>query len=183
MGYPTFSLGDKWEPTDANAVGLWKITSVNLSGTVTNIANCFTSSFTNYRIMVNFTSISANQFVYLQFSNGGVVDANANYVYATNVVNGVGATASMSSTTNTGIILGYGGTANTNAASTLDVFQPKVLGRTYGHSQRWEYDSANFVARTGGFLKDQITSFDGFAIGVGGANTLGGTIQVFGYRN
>lgn len=179
---PVFSVGQYNTAAYMNSIGLWKVATASLSGTVTNIANCFTSDFLNYRIMVNFTAASANQFVYLQFSNGGVPDGALNYVYATNTVTAAGAAATMSSAANTGLILGYVGTANTNGASTLDVFQPKVLGRTYGHSQRWEYDSANFVARTGGFLKDTITSYDGFAIGIGGGATLGGTINVYGYR-
>lgn len=179
---PDFSVGQTLTSAQMNAVGLWKVATASLSGTLTNIANCFTSDYLNYRIMVNFTGITSNTFVYLQFSNGGVVDATANYIYATQSVTATGSTGTMVSTTNTALLLGYSGTANTNAASTIEVYQPQVSGRTYGHTQRWEYDSASFVARHGGYVKDQITSFDGFTIGTAGGTTLSGTVNVYGYR-
>lgn len=180
---PTFTTGAVLTAAQMNTIAMHKITSVNMSGTSTTVTNCFTSDYTNYKVIINFTNVSANTFVYLQFSNAGAPDATANYVYATNSVTSAGATSAMSSGSNTALLLGYVGTSNTNSASTLEIFQPKVSGRTYGHSQRWEYDSANFVARSGGFLKDQITAFDGFVVSIGASATMSGTIQVFGYRN
>ena len=82
MGYPTFSLGDKWEPTDANAVGLWKIQTK----TVTNQSevtfdNVFTSSYLNYLVTFAVSSCTSSNVISWQERVGGV-NATTSYSYA-----------------------------------------------------------------------------------------------------
>lgn len=181
MPFPTFATGDVLNASDMNAVGLWKITNVTMTNASTTISNCFTSNFTNYRVNINFTATSANQFVAIQFASGGVPDATANYKYAFQTTTAGGVASSLASNTNTGVILGYTGTASPNGSSVLEIFQPQVNGRTYGSQQRYEYDSATFNSRQGMFVLDKIASYDGLTILSGGSN-ITAEITIFGYR-
>lgn len=181
MSYPSFNSGDVLTATDMNAVGLWKITSVTMTNASTTISNCFTSDFTNYRVNINFTATSANQFIALQFASGGTPDASLNYKYAFQTTTAGGVASSLASNGNTGVILGYTGTASPNGSSVLEIFQPQVSGRTYGSQQRYEYDSATFNSRQGMFVLDKVASYDGLTIVTGGSNVTA-EITVFGYR-
>lgn len=178
---PTFSVGQILTTAQMNQIGLWKITSVTMTNASTTISNCFTSDFTNYRVNINFTGTAANQFVAIQFSSGGTPDATSNYKYAFQTTTSGGVASSLASSSNTGVILGYTGTASPNGSSAIEIFQPQVSGRTYGSQQRYEYDSATFNSRQGMFVLDKVASYDGLTVLTGGSN-ITAEITIFGYR-
>ena len=181
MTYPVFTTGEILRAADMNAVGLWKITTVTMTNSLTNIANCFSSNYENYLVTINFTATSANQFVGFQFSNGGTPVTLGNYKYAFQTTTAGGVASSLASTSNTGVVLGFTGTASPNGSSILTIFQPNISGRTYGSQQRYEFDSATFNSRQGMFVYDAVTAFDGLTIITGGSN-IGATITIYGYQ-
>ena len=82
MGYPTFVSGDVLNASDMNAVALWKVTSASFSavGTV-NVNSCFTSSYTNYRVIVKLSASSTNQAVSMRMRASGA-DSSASYYFS-----------------------------------------------------------------------------------------------------
>jgi hypothetical protein len=181
MPVPNFSPGEILTAGAMDAIGLWKITTVTMTNSLTNIANCFSSNYENYLVTINYTATSANQFVGFQFSNGGTPVNLGNYKYAFQTTTAGGVASSLASTSNTGVVLGFTGTASPNGSSIVTIFQPNISGRTYGSQQRYEFDSATFNSRQGMFVYDAITAFDGLTIITGGSN-IGATITIYGYQ-
>jgi hypothetical protein len=188
MAIKTFTSGEVLTAADTNAYlnngGLVYITQVSNSGTGTlSINNCFTSTYQNYRIIINQTAMSGNDAIYLRMRVGGADDTTANYQYAANVATSAGGNSVMAGANQNTVLLGFVGSASPTAGSSIDIFSPKVSTRTWGTTLRYEYDSVTFNGRSGSFVKDQVTSFDGFSLIAGGGKTFSATVYVYGYRN
>jgi hypothetical protein len=188
MAIKTFTSGDVLTAADTNAYlnngGLVYITQVSNSSTNTlSVNNCFTSTYQNYRIIINQTAISANQSMNIRFRVGGADDTSANTQYMNNTCTAAGVAGVTSGAAQTELLLGFVGTASPTAGSSIDIFSPQLTSRTWGTSLRYEYDSASYVSRSGSFVKDEVTSFDGLTLFAGGGATFSATVYVYGYRN
>lgn len=188
MAIKTFTSGEILTAADTNSYlnngGLVYITQA--TGTATNtlsINNCFTSTYQNYRIIITQSAISSTVTMNIRFRVGGSDDTTANTQYMANTSTEAGGSSVLAGANQAQLTLGFVGTASPNAGSVIDVFSPQEAARTWGTTQRYEYDSANYVARSGSFVKDEVTSYDGFSLFAGGAATFTATIYVYGYRN
>ena len=79
MPVPDFSPGEVLTAAAMDSIGLWKVASGTLSGTATNFVGCFTSDYTNYRIVVDGITFNTTGDVYIQFLNNTTPNATANY--------------------------------------------------------------------------------------------------------
>lgn len=184
MGYPTFSLGDKWEPTDANAVGLWKITSVNLSLTSVVVSNCFSSNYDNYRLVIDGIGSNPDGALLIQMTSGGSAPSQGwQWAYRGLYANGSSADVSLGSSTyaETGA---YTGVANSPIGSvSMDIFNPNRPQRTFVLSNAISYAGVNFFIRNGGGACDTTAVYDGFRLYFNsGATFTHGKVTVYGYR-
>lgn len=182
MGYPTFVSGDVLGAADMNAVALWKVTSASFSavGTV-NVNNCFTSSYTNYRVIVQLTASSTTQVVNMRLRASGS-DAATTYYWG-------GIAGSVTSTT-------LYATPSNNATSwiamlsqatgvrslVVDVMAPAVAQFTLVHGDYTDFNSGTNY--TVGGMHATATAYDGFTLlaGAGGAATITGSYAVYGYK-
>jgi hypothetical protein len=189
MAIKTFTSGEILTAADTNTYlnngGLVYITQATGSATNTlSINNCFTSTYQNYRIIINQTAISGNQSMNIRFRVGGADDTTANTQYMYNTCTAAGVASFTAGANQTELLLGFVGTASPNAGSSMDIFSPQLSSqRTWGTSLRYEYDSANYVSRSGSFVKDETTSYDGLTLFAGGGATFTATVYVYGYRN
>jgi hypothetical protein len=189
MPLTTYTAGEVLTASSLNgnfqaAGGLQYVTQASNSGTGTlSINNCFTSTYENYRIIINQTAMSGNDAIYLRMRVGGADDTTANYQYAANTATAAGGSSVMAGANQDTVLLGLVGRASPNAGSSIDIFSPQLTSRTWATTLRYEYDSVNYNSRSGSFVKDQITSFDGFTLIAGGGKTFSATVYVYGYRN
>jgi hypothetical protein len=170
------TTGMKWS-TPATASGWTKITSSTFSGqTSVSVNNCFTSTYANYRVLINFTSSATNS-LYLRFRSSGS-DNTANsytggwqYQYMANS----GATSAVGGLA-TYIYLQDTVTGNIGHASSIDIFNPQATDRTkILNNALW---TSYFLNGAGYF--DNTTSFDGLTI-YPTSGTITGTISIYGY--
>jgi hypothetical protein len=188
MAIKTFTSGEILTAADTNTYlnngGLVYITQASNSSTSSiSINNCFTSTYQNYRIIVNQTAMSGNDAIYLRMRVGGADDSTANYQYAANVSTSAGGSSVMAGANQNTVLLGFVGSASPTAGSSIDIFSPEVSTRTWGTTLRYEFDSVTYNGRSGSFVKDQVTQFDGFTLIAGGGKTFSATVYVYGYRN
>jgi hypothetical protein len=188
MAIKTFTAGEVLTASDTNTYlnngGLVYITQATNSGTTSlSINNCFTSTYQNYRIIINQTAMSGNDSILLRMRVGGTDDSTANYQYAANVSTSAGGSSVMAGANQTTVLLGYVGSSSPTAGSSIDIFSPQVSTRTWATTLRYEFDSVTYNGRSGSFVKDQVTSFDGFSLIAGGGKTFSSTVYVYGYRN
>jgi hypothetical protein len=190
MAIKTFTTGEVLTAADTNTYlnngGLVYVTSGTQSGTTAlNVDGCFTSTYQNYRIILNAIQVStAARALRLQFRAGGVTNANMFYDYAYNGYRANG------TTNNTGLaaqsfaeIGTYIDTfANaTLGACTIDVLNPQVTDRTMSLVIAQGYEGA-YAYRSGGFVQGEAVSFDGFRITLSGTGNVGFNYTVYGYR-
>ena len=172
-------------PTDSIQPGLVLIAKADASSVNSvSINNCFTSAYTNYRIVFSGSSNSTGSglpSLRLRFRAGGVDNSAA--VYYGNV---------MYSTYAAGPSRSYD-TAMTSATftwlgdygilGTMDISFPATATYKMMSSQGQMTGTAANIYGVIGYGYLGATAFDGFSLIADSSQLIGGTVRVYGYRN
>ena len=141
--------------------------------------NVFTSTYTNYAIMVNFTGTTSGV-VSLQLRVGGVAAAT-NYNFQSFQIGG-GTATPLRTTGATSFTVGIGSTGAFNQTINLNVFQPAIATATSFNNFLGQADTSyafpNINIRNGNH--STATAYDGFEIAVA-SGTISGSYTVYGY--
>jgi hypothetical protein len=185
MPVPDFSPGEVLTAAAMDSIGLWKVASGTLSGTATNFVGCFTSDYTNYRIVIDSITFNTTGDVYIQFLNGTTPNATANYQWA---YSGLIVTGTNAPSSGSGQTVAYTGTTvsaafnQTMASITMDVFAPQsVSQRTFATIDATGYGT-NFYGRNGMIEQNELLAFNGIRFLTAGAATFTGNVTIYGYR-
>jgi hypothetical protein len=189
MAIKTFTSGSVLTAADTNTYlansGLVYIAEGSTSTSVLglNFNNVFTSTYDNYRIMIDyFKPVTAARFVALQLRVGGA-DTAANYYYAYRGIYTDGTSADLFATAAAFVDTGIYNSSNTfelNSA-TIDIFAPKKTEKTFFNINSSAFDS-KFGTRVGMAEHDIATSFDGFSLYTNGGNMTTLRCKIYGYR-
>jgi len=183
---PLFVANTVLSAAQMNKIGMWKISTTSLSGVTTNISNCFSSDYTNYRVIcTNFNSGSGTTRQLSMRFRTTSDDTTASYnsgqvgVYSSSVFgsSGMGQTSAS---------LGAISAQPSGSAAggfSLDIFTPNAaLGTTYtGTLFNYQSDVTSYVYRTISGNMTTTTQYTGFTI-FGVTDSLSGTVQVYGYN-
>lgn len=187
MTYPSFTSGDILTAADMNAVGLWKIGSGTLAGATTNFQGCFTSTYRNYRIVIDQGGSSGTSDFYMRFLQGAseTTGATANNYWAYTGILSNSANNPSTAQANIAQYLGVTITGGTTAGASImiDLYNPQTANKTHATVQALNLVPGAYSARSGGFSFDTNAVFDGFAIKSLTAVTLTGNVTIYGYRN
>lgn len=185
MAIKTFGAGAVLTASDTNTYlansGLVYVTSVTFSAqSSVSINNCFNSTYTNYRIMLNLNGSSAGAYASFRLRASGSDRSSTDYFMAgyysswnggLNAYNAGGQT-SMSS------VGSWGG--NIASGCSIDIFSPAVSTDRTNWSVRVVDAGAGVV-----YSRDTVFAVteaqDGFTV-YPSAGTMTGTITVYGYR-
>jgi hypothetical protein len=176
MSYPTFALGDKWEPTDANAVGLWLVKTQAVGSGVSSVTvtGAFSADYDNYIITISGGTTSVNGSVSLQLSNSTASTYNVagNYGnYGTNVL-----TYNPAAAVRWNDVM-YGGTVAYSGV--INLVSPFANRATTGFTEG--SSTATFYKFS--LIDTSTNSSTGFTFAPVSGTMTGGTIRVYGYRN
>lgn len=163
--------------------------SVDSNGNVTfsgvssiTLNNIFSSTYENYKIVINITGVSTQMDVLMRLNNNGTDNTSAvysrggvyNYINSTpTALAGVGATSWP---------LGYvnSGTGSKNAFS-IDMYRPNVVAETTALNTGVWNNNVTFAGFFVGYLHDSASSFTGFTMYPNTGTISSGTIRVYGY--
>ena len=163
--------------------GLELIRTVALSAFSTNIQECFSDKYTNYRILFSYIGSTANA-VYIRFLVGSTIQTG-------NILSSNFGTQQSAPTTLVGSSrsdqYAQFSTAYTvyPSTTTIDVFSPQAVGYTSyaGFGQLGLSSSDSYGVNLYG-RNIATTQIDGFELTTGtGASVLTGTVTIYGYRN
>jgi hypothetical protein len=177
MTYPNFNVGETLRAADMNAVGMWKVASANItSGSTFTVSNCFTSDYTNYRIVCSNLKSTGSASLSLVLMSGAS-PSNTGYQYGHAYILFSNSAWNNNATTNA-VSWVAPGNLSTNPPSNgvIDIFQPAVATQTGMTGLYQTFDASVFT--TGSHTAT--TAYDGLRLVLAGTFTSG-TITVYGY--
>ena len=163
-------------------VGMRFITSGTFtSQSSVSINNCFSSDYTNYKVVVGNITHSTTLVLRIRMRLAGTDSSSTawdyayTYLYATG-----GAINTNTATAQTGLYVGDTNlSSNTLASFSFDVFQPYVARRTMWLGIGMNYYN-QFFTMPGGGVHNVETAYDGFTLYTN-TGTITGNYQVYGY--
>ena len=181
MTYPNFVLGDKWEPADANAVGLWLVKSQAVGTGVSSVTvtDAFSGDYENYRIIISGIAGSAG---------GGSIQLKLNNSNGTTYFAG-----GLFGSFTVAALNAYGPAAavrwndvwaldTTVQGGYADLYRPALVSPTMFTSSSVRMGANNAWYMING-LDTASVSNTGFTITPTSGTFTGGTIRVYGFRN
>jgi hypothetical protein len=143
-----------------------------------NIDTVFSSSYTNYKLKVNFTGTTADV-VSLQLRVGGVA-ATTNYNSQRFLVAGTSLIQQQTATSS--LAIAFGSTGSFNSYIDLDIYQPAIATATkfwsIGGESNTSYADNAFELRNSNH--STATAYDGLALTIAGG-TMSGSYTVYGF--
>jgi len=166
--------------------GLVYVTGASFSAASSvSVNNCFTSTYDNYKLMINISATSLAGPLTLRYRTGGV-DANGSIYYYAGLISYTNSAA-------TGIPSSAGAQQQTFMSVqdpayfpahpiTMEIMQPYLALRTFWTSQgMYSVNPVPYAFWMNGVLNNT-TSYDGFSIYNNGGGTISGSYRLYGYR-
>ena len=180
MSFPSFSTGEVLTAADMNAVGLWKVASgtLSLSTTPSNVTGVFSSTYKQYRLLLNVTNKSASIRVDMKYIVG-TTPTSTNYYQA-----GIGSDYTFNNTlyyqrSNADTQL-FGIASSALLSQSIDIYNPNKAALTMHHGTLVDANFG-FPYMVGG-SQNSTNQFTGFQLFTS-SGTATVEYQVFGYRN
>jgi hypothetical protein len=176
---PNFIAGDTLTALQMNQVGMWKILSASINtGSVIAFTSCFTSDYTNYRIVINNLRTTGNVSLTMQLQ-ASTIPSTTGYQYGQGfLVFGSPSWNLVSSAAASSWVAPGNTNTNPPANGYVDIYQPQVAEPTAMVAQYQSFDAAiwsNGVHNAGSNVYDGIRF-------ISGGTFTSGTITIYGYR-
>ena len=175
--------GTAWvDAANNTGAGLIHINTTSFSGVASqSVNNVFSSTYDNYRILVNFSSFTGdNNELTIKFRAAGT-DTSTNYLGQRIVANATTVIASANHRGTDEISIGFGDKDENFSATTIDVFSPNLAEITKLQSYSTSSNSSLFYISHQVGIQNTTTQFDGFTLIVSTGN-MTGTVSTYGYR-
>jgi hypothetical protein len=172
MPVPDFSPGEVLTAAAMDSIGLWKIATVPLtSGSRVTVSNCFSSSYTNYRVVGSFNrTAGATAYAFIEMPPGSAANMTMSGFYST-----------WNSPTRSGDNGAAGYLFFTAAGANsfvMDIYAPNLPQSTYVQTQG---SSMDYITKTDVKVANN-TVFTSFDFLVGAGTFTGGSLEIYGYR-
>ena len=180
MPVPVFTAGETLDASEMNAVGLWKIASgtLSLTTTPTNVTGVFSSTYKQYRLLLNVTNKSASIRVDMKYIVGTTATSTAYYQAGIGSDYTANATLYYQRSNNDPQLYGIASSALLSAS--LDIYNPNKAALTMHHGTIVDANFG-FPYMVGG-SQNSSTQFTGFQLFTS-TGTATVEYQVFGYRD
>lgn len=180
MTYPTWTSGEVLLASDMNRIGLWRITQATAtSGTTLAIANVFSSTFDNYRIVVSDVRLASADFINFTFTGVSTGYAFGRLEVPYNTATALGRGGSGGAPISAWNFL-VGTTASNGGV--MDLFGPNLPRQTsYVAFAPDPRTTGAFGTQFGGGVQTDTTQFTGFTLSTG-VTITNLTCTVYGYN-
>ena len=187
----TFLRGDNTfaEVTSPDVVLLH--TTAAMSGSTVAVDNVFSSTYTNYKVIISNYYPASETIPEFRFRSGGSALTTANYIYVHDRVeinsSGVASATTASAFNNTLAAWHQevdGGSDSYTSQTTIDIFNPILSKPTWWRtsSNGWDNSRAYVVNMTGGGTYDNTSAVDGIQFSTSSGNISGGTLKIYGFK-
>ena len=163
--------------------GLTLISTTTFSAVTSHsVNNVFSSTYRNYRVVINL-NLSASNGINFRLRASGSDDSTSNYVFASVGYRSNNATSSDYSAGNQTSLQNfmYCYTAGTDLISTIDIMNPNLTIPTYVTGSGPRYDTANVIYSMFVTARHNVSSaFTGFTLF--STSNFTGDVSVYGYK-
>lgn len=163
----------------ASSSGLTLLTNATFSGVSSYSlpANTFSSSYTNYKVIIDITTFSTSNDFYARLRAGSTNTATG---YQNSMIIGDTSTVTAAADTATAFFLASAN-SNTNFQCEMTLYKPNVATKKWAITNAFSYSYAGaWQFRTSGARLDNATQFDSLTI-LPDSGTITGRIFVYGY--
>ena len=166
-------------------------TTSTMSGATVAVDNVFSSTYTNYRIIISNYYPASNSAPEFRFRNGGSALTAADYTYVhTRVEKNNSGDATAVATKAWGNTLAAwhqtvkGGSSTYTTQATIDIFNPILAKPTWWRtaSNGWDDTVGWMVNMTGGGNYNVSTAVTGIQFSTSSGNISGGTLKIYGLK-
>jgi hypothetical protein len=186
MPVPNFVPGEVLTAAAMDSIGLWRVASGPLSTAGTNFVGCFTSNYTNYRIVVDSPQTSANADIYVQMLSGSTAQSTGgNYTWAMAGLDSTAVNANSAASSQNFAFTGFTSISAANiiiGAFSFDIYGPQLAQRTFMTFTSTAYSGTAWIGRNGMAQHNLTTAYDGIRFLTNSAATMGGNVTIYGYR-
>jgi len=166
-------------------------TTSAMSGATVAVDNVFSSTYTNYRVIISNYYPASNTGAVFRFRNGGSALTASDYTYTHTRQERSSSTVSQDSTANAcgnnmaeWFQTSYSGNADYTLQATIDIFNPSIAKPLYWRTSSIGWDNgANWLINvTGGGTYRVSTASDGIEFFASSGNISGGTLKIYGLK-
>lgn len=191
---PDFSSGAVLTAAQMDKIGLWAVTPASVSGsgvslsgskvtftgaTSVSVNTCFTSSFTNYRL-VGSTVGTASNIIQFRVRSGTTDRTNADYAWSRFVIAANNTTGSAGVYGDTYMVVGNYN-SNSYSGFGVDIFNPNLAVMTSISGTSNEMAAAMFYSQFLGGISTSNAAYDGFTL-IFPSGTVTGSFVLYGYN-
>lgn len=167
----------------ASSGAFTKITSGSFSASsAINVNSCFSSTYMNYKLIVNFTSADANRDVKLRLRVSGTDASGSNYSFGSQGMRSDGVNTFNTSANNATSFDFARANSGNKVSSSFEFFRPFEASPTVIQGKYAGDDNTSPFFNDLGGLHTLSTSYDGFTI-FPTAGNISGNYYVYGYSN
>ena len=166
-------------------------TTSAMSGATVAVDNVFSSTYTNYRVIISNYYPASNTGAVFRFRNGGSALTASDYTYTHTRQERSSSTVSQDSTANAWgnnmaewFQTSYSGNSDYTLQATIDIFNPSIAKPLYWRTSSIGWDNgANWLINvTGGGTYRVSTASDGIEFFASSGNISGGTLKIYGLK-
>lgn len=185
---PDFVAGQVLTAAQMNQIGLWRVAGASFT-TATSFSlpnNTFTADFSNYKILIVITAVTADVAITGRLRTAGSDNATTNYSSIISDIKNNGQTANPSAAGLTAWNIGEIDLGNPYFAASYDLMAPQLTTtRTnmIGTATFTDQLPTAVFARVGNHLFNATTQFDSMTIISNVASSITGFYLVYGYNN
>jgi hypothetical protein len=182
------ALGDAIDATvyGLGSGGLVLVNATTIGTTVSSVQidSCFTSTYSNYRIVVNINACSATDTnVLFRLVDGTSPVTSANYEYGAVGLSTSNVTENKSGSGETSFTLGSTSSSVPSFGMSLDVYKPQLAFQTsLTYQSANSYNTGRVYVNNGVARFSLTTQMEGFQILSSSGTFTGGTVAVYGYK-
>jgi hypothetical protein len=154
---------------------LLNTTSFSAVASISAPASTFTSTYKNYRVLVNATSVSATELIYLRVRAAGTDLTTNTYKWA--IVNNSYTNSSTADGSGSANVIQIAYSPTTNSRFHFDIYNPQTANNTFATYQM----ATSSQTWVGGGMVNNTTSYDSFTLLMVAGN-MTGSMSVYGYN-
>lgn len=176
--------GSAWAAVGAAPAGGYTLISTQTLSAASslNVNSCFSASYKNYQIIMNMTSATTTDYIYLKLRASGTDSSTGYYGWLQRNFSSSGTQPTQTgnvANSSSGFEISGGMKSGRAMSDILSPFEAVETGY-FGLANMWDSSNSRTISQTWQGMHTVATSYDGFSL-LPNSGTMTGTVYIYGY--